>query len=97
MNEPFLVTWRPALIYTSFAIVLLTGLLLITRPLLKSQQVSQSVQIESMAMTWDDDFDRRYSELGAALTAAVYGNDSTDTSDVDAMADELMKMEGSTI
>ena len=98
MQESFIVTWRPALLYASLGILLLTGFLLITRPLMKQPQLAHKPAAESTTVAWDDDFDTRYSEVGSIMASATYGTtEITDTADTDSLAQELLKMEGSAI
>ncbi|HBA84571.1 MAG TPA: hypothetical protein DCZ95_10795 [Verrucomicrobia bacterium] len=101
LHESFTVTWRPALIYASMSLLLLTGFLLITRPLFKSRDIAQPALAAPEAMAWNDDFDSRYTELGALMASAVYENNASvseaEASDADTLADELLQMEGSAI
>lgn len=103
IHETTIMTWSPAILYSSISILLLTGFLLVMRPMFKSAPLAQTNNPPAAADTaWDDDFETRYVDLDAQLAlAASDGKDSApaenDSKTADALASELLKLEGSAI
>ncbi len=98
-KEPFLVTWRPAVLYSALGLVLLLGFALTLRPHLRNPAYAAQPAAEA---DWEDDFDSRYTELGQTMTQAVSdwkdtGTTFNEQSDAESLARQLLELEGSAI
>lgn len=97
------VTWRPALAYAGFGIVVATMFTLMMRPYLQPAQLAATPPAAAVSVAdWSaDDLDSRISDLSSL--AVLNGDDwtgsaTTETSeDLDAVATELLAWEGQTI
>lgn len=103
-REPFLVTWRPALLYAAVGVVLLTGFWLVLRPAL--QQAPAPIQVTKQAApltietAWEDNVDDEIAAIDQSLVSVSddsSGTESAESEDLDTMALELLELEGKQI
>jgi anti-sigma factor RsiW len=103
-REPLLHTVRYAILYASLAVLLVTGLVLITRPARRMDVASlPGRERTEQAAGWDDGIDEQIAELGesiATVSTESWGDSistSTENGDVDSIARELLELEGISI
>lgn len=104
-QTPFLALWRPALAYSAIAVVLATVFLFMRSPRDTTTEFARApADITEEAPSWDDDLDTIMDNLDSMLAAAsddweeVGSTISQDSDlDIDAIAEELLQLEGVTI
>ena len=99
-REPFSITFRPAIIYTAAAILLLTGFWLTLRPVLRQPQMAEITAPSSIAGEWDTaGIDSQIENLNDRLDLAATSEDTIDieNTDIDSIARELLELEGQQI
>ncbi|MFH0954288.1 MAG: zf-HC2 domain-containing protein [Verrucomicrobiota bacterium] len=100
-REPFHVIWRPALLYAAVGVVLLTGFWLVLRPALQPTPAPVQVTRQAAPVTpetaWEDSVDDEIAAIDQSLVSVSddsSGTESAESEDLDAMARELLELEG---
>ena len=101
-REPFLVSFRPAFVYSAIGLMLLTGFWLSVRPFLNQSQPQAAQRQTSPAAgnDWDTAaIDTQIEDLSDRLDVAAVDEESApaENEDVDAIARELLELEGQQI
>jgi len=99
-REPFFSIFRPAIIYSAATILLLVGFWLTLRPVLNQPQVAKQKATTAIGEDWDTaSIDTQIETLDDWLDFAVADNEITTTGieDIDAIARELLELEGQQI
>lgn len=103
-REPFLSAFRPAIIYSAAAILLLTGFWLTLRPALNQPQVAGQETTTAIGEDWDTaGMDTQIETLDDWLDVASTDDDmpavsnGTENEDVNSIARQLLEMEGQQI
>lgn len=99
-REPFSAIFRPAIIYSAAAIMLLVGFWLTFRPVLNPPQAAEQITTPAIGEDWDTaSIDTQIETLNDWLAVASTDDDTTASKetvpeDVNAMARELLELEG---
>ena len=99
-REPLSAIFRPAIIYSAAAILLLTGFWLTVRPALNQPQVAEQTAPSAVSEDWDTaGIDTQIETLDDWLEVASADEDTADSEplDIDSIARELLELEGQQI
>jgi hypothetical protein len=103
-RERFSAVFRPAIIYSAAAIMLLTGFWLTLRPALNQPQVTERKPMPSTGEDWDTAaIDTQIDELSTWIDVASTDDDlpavssETENDDVNSIARQLLELEGEQI
>lgn len=87
--------WRPALAWAAVLLLLLAGGLVLFRiPAVIETATPSTPMPEATTTSWDDSMDEDIAELGALLASAAENGSATSEADIDAMAADLLDLEG---
>ena len=103
-REPLSAVFRPALIYSAAAIMLLTGFWLTVRPILNQPQMAERSPLPSTGEDWDTAaIDTQIDELSTWIDVASTDDEApavsneTENDDVNSIARQLLELEGERI
>lgn len=85
-------SFRPALVYATLSVLVLFGFWLVIRPALEPHPASVAVEHPSTT-EWEDDLDEQIAEV-RLLLAELVPSDASNGEEINAMAEELLILEG---
>ncbi len=88
--------WRPALVYASILALAVSGWLVLTRPSREEFVVPAETPRSAGILEWDDPFEEQLGDLVDQL-ASIGTDETAPDAELDAIAAELLALEGSAI
>ena len=85
-------SWRPAFVYAALSVLVLFGFWLVLRPALAPRPATVA-EVQPSATDWDDGLDAEIAEV-RLLLAELAPADTSNGEEINAMAEELLILEG---